>query len=74
MIGIGASAIQFIPQVAKEAGSLTIYQRSANYVGPKADEPIPDRALVARRGHSGPGVGPLRREKLQRPSTASRTW
>jgi cation diffusion facilitator CzcD-associated flavoprotein CzcO len=37
VIGIGASAIQFVPQVAKSAGQLTLFQRSVNYVAPKPD-------------------------------------
>ena len=31
LIGTGSSAIQTIPQVAKEAGELTVFQRTANY-------------------------------------------
>ncbi|HEY2429001.1 MAG TPA: NAD(P)/FAD-dependent oxidoreductase, partial [Acidimicrobiales bacterium] len=37
VIGIGASAIQFVPPVASVAGRVTLFQRSVNYVGPKAD-------------------------------------
>ena len=37
VVGSGASAIQFVPPVAVEAGQLTVYQRSPNYVGPKKD-------------------------------------
>jgi cation diffusion facilitator CzcD-associated flavoprotein CzcO len=37
VIGIGASAIQFVPPVARQAGRLTLFQRSANYVAPKKD-------------------------------------
>jgi cation diffusion facilitator CzcD-associated flavoprotein CzcO len=37
VIGIGASAIQFVPQVAKQAAQLTLFQRSVNYVAPKPD-------------------------------------
>lgn len=44
VIGIGASAIQFVPEIAKEARSLTLFQRSVNYVGPKADGPISERS------------------------------
>lgn len=49
VIGVGASAIQFIPEVAKTAGSVTIYQRSSNYVGPKADGPLSDRTRMLLR-------------------------
>ncbi|MGN6693759.1 MAG: flavin-containing monooxygenase [Aquihabitans sp.] len=37
VIGIGASAIQFVPEIAKEAGQLTLFQRSSNFVAPKPD-------------------------------------
>lgn len=37
VVGIGASAIQFVPEVAKAAHSVTLFQRSVNYVAPKAD-------------------------------------
>lgn len=40
VVGIGASAIQFVPQVAKQAATVTLYQRSSNYVAPKNDGPI----------------------------------
>ena len=42
VIGNGASAIQFVPPVARQASALTIFQRSTNYIGPK-----PDRAYGA---------------------------
>ena len=35
VIGNGASAIQFVPEIAKEAGSVTIFQRSASWVLPR---------------------------------------
>jgi cation diffusion facilitator CzcD-associated flavoprotein CzcO len=37
VIGNGASAVQFVPPVAEQAGTVTVFQRSANYVGPKSD-------------------------------------
>jgi len=37
VIGSAASAIQFIPQIAKVAGSLTVYQRSPNWIKRKGD-------------------------------------
>lgn len=41
VIGAGASAIQFIPEVAKRAAHLSVFQRSAPYVLPRMDGPIP---------------------------------
>ncbi|HEV8558593.1 MAG TPA: NAD(P)/FAD-dependent oxidoreductase [Actinophytocola sp.] len=37
VIGTGASAIQFVPRIQPEVGQLTLFQRSAPYVVPKAD-------------------------------------
>ncbi|MGE3692618.1 MAG: flavin-containing monooxygenase [Novosphingobium sp.] len=39
VIGSAASAVQLIPELAKEAGRLDVYQRSPNWVLPKADQP-----------------------------------
>jgi cation diffusion facilitator CzcD-associated flavoprotein CzcO len=39
VVGTGASAIQFVPEVAKVAGHVDIYQRSAPYILPKSDHP-----------------------------------
>jgi cation diffusion facilitator CzcD-associated flavoprotein CzcO len=44
VIGNGASAIQFIPHVAKQAAKLTIFQRSANWVVPRGDYAYSERA------------------------------
>jgi cation diffusion facilitator CzcD-associated flavoprotein CzcO len=43
VVGSGASAIQFVPPVSRQAAELTIYQRSPNYVGPKKDRAYGDR-------------------------------
>ncbi len=43
VIGTGASAIQFIPQIQREVAHLTIFQRTAPWVMPK-----PDRAIAPR--------------------------
>ena len=42
VVGTGASAIQFVPEIAKVAGHVDVYQRSAPYVLPKADRPYRD--------------------------------
>lgn len=42
VIGSGASAIQFVPEIAREAGHLTLFQRSPNWVTPKPDREISD--------------------------------
>ena len=50
LIGTGATAVQLIPELAKRAGDLTVYQRTAIYVVPKLDFPFPERVkrLFAR--------------------------
>ena len=40
VIGTGASAIQFVPEIAPSADSLAIFQRSAPWVVPKVDREI----------------------------------
>jgi cation diffusion facilitator CzcD-associated flavoprotein CzcO len=61
VIGTGASAIQFVPEVARVAAGTTIYQRSAPWILPKSDRPYPEwerrlfervpaRVAVARLG------------------------
>lgn len=37
VLGTGASAIQFVPGIAPQAGHVTVFQRSAPYVAPKPD-------------------------------------
>ncbi|WP_404473418.1 flavin-containing monooxygenase [Microbacterium aerolatum] len=37
VLGTGASAIQIVPEMAKVAGQLTVFQRSAPYVVPRMD-------------------------------------
>jgi cation diffusion facilitator CzcD-associated flavoprotein CzcO len=40
VIGSAASAVQLIPEVAKIAAHLTVFQRTANYIGPRGDRKI----------------------------------
>lgn len=37
-VGNAASAVQYVPEVAKAAGRLTVFQRSANYIFPRNQE------------------------------------
>jgi cation diffusion facilitator CzcD-associated flavoprotein CzcO len=50
VIGTGASAIQFVPAIAREVGRLDLYQRTAPWVLPKLDRHIPkfERRLYKR--------------------------
>jgi cation diffusion facilitator CzcD-associated flavoprotein CzcO len=42
VVGNGASAIQFIPEIAKSAARVTVYQRSANWIIPRNDRAFDD--------------------------------
>jgi cyclohexanone monooxygenase len=48
VIGTGASAVQAVPLIAKEASELTIFQRTANYVLPARNGPVADDVKKAR--------------------------
>jgi cyclohexanone monooxygenase len=39
-IGTGASAVQYVPELAAEAGHLTVFQRTPIWVSPRYDEPF----------------------------------
>ncbi|WP_028654891.1 flavin-containing monooxygenase [Nocardioides sp. J54] len=45
VIGTGASAIQFVPEIAPQVAELTVFQRSAPYVVPKPDSTYSTWAL-----------------------------
>ncbi|MGH3449391.1 MAG: flavin-containing monooxygenase, partial [Haloechinothrix sp.] len=58
VVGTGASAIQFVPQIAPEAAELTVFQRTAPWVMPKPDHRMPKwiqavfrRAPVTQRAY-----------------------
>lgn len=50
VIGSGASAIQFVPEIAPQVAHLDLYQRSAPYVLPKPDReyPIVEKTLFKK--------------------------
>jgi cation diffusion facilitator CzcD-associated flavoprotein CzcO len=41
VIGSAASAVQFVPEIVGTAGQVHLFQRTANWVLPKADDPYP---------------------------------
>ncbi|MEA2167938.1 MAG: hypothetical protein QOF76_1238 [Solirubrobacteraceae bacterium] len=41
IVGTGASAVQIIPEIARDVAHLDVYQRTPIWVGPKLDPPIP---------------------------------
>ena len=44
VIGTGASAIQFVPQIQPRVAQLDLFQRTAPWIMPKADKPVGPRA------------------------------
>jgi cation diffusion facilitator CzcD-associated flavoprotein CzcO len=51
VIGSAASAVQLVPEVAKVAGRLHLFQRTANWVLPKVDDPYTEDELAHFREH-----------------------
>ena len=51
VIGIAASAIQFVPEIAPKCGSLHLYQRTANWVVPKGNTPYTQEQIDYFRAH-----------------------
>ncbi len=49
VIGNGASAIQFVPEIAKAAGKLTLFQRSPNWIVPRMNRPYTDEEKAGFR-------------------------
>jgi len=49
VIGSAASAVQFVPEIAPVVGRLYLYQRSANWVLPKEDDPFTPEQIDAFR-------------------------
>ncbi|MCS5723642.1 NAD(P)/FAD-dependent oxidoreductase [Herbiconiux sp. CPCC 203407] len=47
VVGTGASAVQLVPQLARVAAEVTVFQRTAPWVVPRADAPIPEPAREA---------------------------
>jgi cation diffusion facilitator CzcD-associated flavoprotein CzcO len=62
VIGTGASAIQFVPEIAPKVARLHIFQRTPPWIVPKTDFAIPERWKKRFRGV--PGLGWLFRTGL----------
>jgi cation diffusion facilitator CzcD-associated flavoprotein CzcO len=78
VIGTGSSGIQTVPEVAKRAAALTVFQRTANYSIPAVSEPLPpeefaevkatyaERRVRTRRGlYGSPARDPHPRHPLE---------
>jgi cation diffusion facilitator CzcD-associated flavoprotein CzcO len=59
VVGTGASAVQFVPEIAERAGRLTVFQRSGNWFMPRRNRRYP-RIVRAAIEHI-PGVQEFRR-------------
>lgn len=51
VIGSAASAVQFVPEIAKQAGDVYLFQRTPNWVLPKEDDPYTEEQLEYFRSH-----------------------
>ena len=51
VIGTGASAIQFVPELARDAARLTVFQRTPSWILPRADRAYTERER--RRSRAG---------------------
>ena len=49
VVGTGASAVQAIPLIAQDATELTVFQRTANYIVPANNGPVPPEVIAARK-------------------------
>jgi cation diffusion facilitator CzcD-associated flavoprotein CzcO len=60
VLGTGASAVQFVPYVARQAHTLTVFQRTGNWFMPRRNRPYPAwaRAAIVHL----PGVQAFRRQ------------
>ncbi len=59
VIGSGASAVQFIPDVAERARSLSVFQRTGNWFLPRRNRELPARGSLGDR--TRPGLQRFRR-------------
>lgn len=62
VIGTGASSVQFVPEIAKVAAHVTIFQRTAPYVLPRPDGPI--RGWMRHLHHWLPFLPRIRRSVI----------
>lgn len=62
VVGTGASAVQFVPEIAKSAAHVTVFQRTPPYVLPRPDGPFKNWML--RLHHLLPFIPRLRRNVI----------
>jgi len=62
VIGSAASAVQLVPEIVKQAGHVYLFQRTANWVGPKDDTPYTEEQLEHFR--NDPDAAPRLRRNI----------
>jgi cation diffusion facilitator CzcD-associated flavoprotein CzcO len=77
IVGTGSTAIQALPQIAKQAADVYVFQRTPNYSMPARNRPLPadelravlrgyaERRQAAERSDSGVPVAPPERSALE---------
>jgi len=68
VIGTGSSAVQSIPQIARDAASVTVFQRTANFIVPAANRDLTE----AERADAKAGYADLRRRQKLSPNGIDR--
>ncbi|MEN8162281.1 MAG: NAD(P)/FAD-dependent oxidoreductase, partial [Myxococcota bacterium] len=51
VIGSAASAVQLVPEIVKQAAQVHLFQRTANWVMPKQDDPLTEEQLAYLKEH-----------------------
>ncbi|MEX2479852.1 MAG: NAD(P)/FAD-dependent oxidoreductase [Gammaproteobacteria bacterium] len=51
VVGIAASAVQFVPEIVERVADVHLYQRTANWVVPKPNAPYTEEQLAYFRAH-----------------------
>ncbi len=66
VIGSAASAVQIVPEVAKEASLLTVFQRSPNWIIPKVDREITneEKTLMITKPDRASNLGQHNRQMI----------
>ncbi|MFN8603832.1 MAG: NAD(P)/FAD-dependent oxidoreductase [Candidatus Binatia bacterium] len=62
VIGSAASAVQLVPEIVQTAARVHLFQRTANWVGPKDDAPYTDEQLA--RFRRDPDAAPALRARI----------
>ncbi|MCW5251384.1 MULTISPECIES: flavin-containing monooxygenase [unclassified Streptomyces] len=51
LIGLGASGIQMVPEIAKDAGEFHVFQRTPNFVVETTNDPVTEQDMAHLRDH-----------------------